>query len=187
MPKEKILSPGKQEELLKILKVRFEKNMDRHKDIDWYAVESKLNANPYKIWSLNEMEITGGEPDVVDFDEKTEEYIFNDCSPESPAGRRSLCYDKAALESRKKYKPKKSAKSMAEEMGIEILTEKQYMTLQELGEFDIKTSSWLETPDDIRGRGGAIYGDRRFGRVFIYHNGAESYYEVRGFRGSLRV
>jgi hypothetical protein len=187
MTKEKILSPEQQEELLKILKVRFEENMDRHKGIDWSAVESKLKANPAKLWSLNEMEITGGEPDVVEHDRKTKEYIFYDCSPESPAGRRNICYDKAALESRKKYKPKNSAERMADEMGIEILSEKQYMTLQELGEFDTKTSSWLETPDDIRGRGGAIYGDRRFGRVFIYHNGAESYYGVRGFRGSLRV
>lgn len=181
------LSPEGQEELLKVLKTRFEKNMHRHKGIDWDRVQSKLEANPGKLWSLDEMERTGGEPDVVGYDKKTGECIFCDCSAESPKGRRSICYDPEALESRKEHKPQDSALGMATEMGIDLLTEEQYRALQELGKFDTKTSSWVETPADIRALGGAIFGDRRFGRVFIYHNGAESYYAARGFRGVLRV
>ena len=174
-------------DLLNILKERFEKNMKRHKGIDWANVYAKLEANSEKLWSLSEMERTGGEPDVVGFDKKTGEYIFYDCSAESPVGRRSLCYDSAALKSRKEHKPKNSAVDMAAEMGIELLTEDEYVNLQKLGEFDAKTSSWLKTPSDIRKLGGAINGDYRFGRVFVGHNGAESYYASRGFRGSLRV
>lgn len=175
------------DELLKALKTRFEKNLKRHKGISWAAVQDKLEAHPDKLASLYEMENTGGEPDVVGYDEKTDEYIFYDCSAESPKGRRSLCYDRAAWNSRKEFKPADSAMDMAEAMGIELLTEEEYRGLQTLGAFDTKTSSWLKTPDAIRKLGGAIFGDRRFDTVFIYHNGAESYYGVRGFRGSLRV
>lgn len=181
------LSPAEKEELLKVLKTRFEKNMHRHKGIEWTKVQEKLEANPEKLWSLDEMESTEGEPDVVGYDEKTGEYIFFDCSAESPKGRRSVCYDHEALESRKAHKPKNSAIAMATQMGIEILNEEQYRALQELGNFDAKTSSWLNTPPEIRKLGGAIFGDWRFGQVFIYHNGAESYYGARGFRGVLRV
>jgi hypothetical protein len=175
------------EELLSALQARFEKNMNRHEDLEWAKVKAKLEANPEKLWSLSEMERTGGEPDVVGHDKKTGEYIFFDCSPESPKGRRSLCYDREALDSRKEAKPKNSAMDLAASMGIELLTEEQYGELQKLGEFDTKTSSWLKTPADMRKLGGAIFGDRRFGRVFLYHNGAESYYAGRAFRGALRV
>lgn len=174
-------------EILEILKTRFEKNMMRHTAIKWLKVQEKLEANPEKIWSLYQMEKTDGEPDVIGFDKKTNEYIFYDCSAESPKGRRSLCYDNEALEARKEHKPKNSAVGMATEMGIELLTEKQYRELQQLGKFDIKTSSWLNTPENIRKLGGAIFGDFRFDTVFIYHNGAQSYYAGRGFRGALRV
>ena len=174
-------------ELLKILQIRFEENTIRHKGLDWAKIKSKLETNPKKLWSLNEMEETEGEPDVVGYDKKTAEYIFYDCSPESPKGRRSLCYDFEALESRKEHKPRNSAIGMAGEMGIELLTEEQYRELQKLGIFDIKTSSWIVTPTDIREKGGAIFCDYRFGHVFVYHNGAESYYAARGFRGSIRV
>ncbi|MBG42398.1 MAG: hypothetical protein CL530_00340 [Aequorivita sp.] len=174
-------------EILEILKTRFEKNMKRHTAIKWLKVQEKLEANPEKIWSLYQMEKTDGEPDVIGFDKKTNEYIFYDCSAESPKGRRSLCYDNEALEARKEHKPKNSAVGMATEMGIELLTEKQYRELQQLGKFDIKTSSWLNTPENIRKLGGAIFGDFRFDTVFIYHNGAQSYYAGRGFRGALRV
>lgn len=187
MSDKKELSPEQQEELLSTLKVRFEKNMNRHKGLDWIKVQTKLEANPEKLWSLDEMEITGGEPDVVGFDKKTGEYIFYDCAAESPKGRRSLCYDREALDARKTHKPENSAKDVAAEMGIELLDEEQYRELQQLGKFDTKTSSWVETPADIRELGGAIFGDWRFGRVFIYHNGADSYYGARGFRGALRV
>jgi hypothetical protein len=175
------------EELLKTLKARFEKNMNRHKSITWDKVQAKLESKPKKLESLSEMESTGGEPDVVGYDKKTGEYIFYDCSPESPAGRRSLCYDRAALNSRKEHKPKNSAVDMAASMGIEILTEEEYRALQELGKFDTKTSSWIVTPADIRKLGGALFCDYRYGTVFVYHNGAESYYAARGFRGSLKV
>lgn len=181
------LSPRKSDELLQLLKSRFEKNRNRHKRIDWKKIEEKLDKNPEKLWSLDEMELTGGEPDVVGYDNKTDEYIFFDCSPESPKGRRSLCYDNEALESRKEYKPNDSAVNMAEYMGVELLTEEQYRELQKLGEFDLKTSSWVKTPADIRKLGGAIFCDRRYNTVFTYHNGAESYYAARGFRGMLRV
>ncbi|MEQ1603330.1 MAG: DUF4256 domain-containing protein [Pyrinomonadaceae bacterium] len=181
------LLPADREELLEELKKRFEKNMNRHEGIAWAKVLVKLEADPAKLWSLSEMERTGGEPDVVGFDEATGEYIFYDCSPESPNGRRSLCYDRAAWESRKEHKPASSAIEVATAMGIKMLTEGEFQDLQKLGSFDLKTSSWLETPADIRRLGGAIFGDCRFGRVFIYHNGAESYYAARGFRGSLRV
>ena len=181
------LSPAQREELLRALKVRFEKNMTRHQRLDWDKLQARLEANPEKLWSLNEMERTGGEPDVVGHDKKTGEYIFFDCSPESPKGRTSVCYDREALESRKEYKPKNSAMDLAAAMGVELLTEEQYQELQKLGEFDTKHSSWLKTPADIRKLGGAIFGDRRFGRVFVYHNGAQSYYSGRGFRGSLKV
>jgi hypothetical protein len=174
-------------ELFKIVKTRFEKNMNRHKGLEWAKVQARLETQPEKLWSLNEMETTGGEPDVVDFDKQTGEYIFYDCSPESPKERRSLCYDRAALESRKEHKPKNSAIDMATEMGIELLTEEQYRALQTLGKFDSKTSSWVKTPADIRELGGAIFCDFRFGKVFTYHNGAESYYGARAFRGILRV
>jgi len=184
---EKVLSPEQREDLLKIIKARFEKNMGRHKDIEWLDVQTRLEANPEKLWSLYEMEKTGGEPDVIDRDEKTGEYFFCDCSAESPKGRRSVCYDGEALESRKEHKPENSALGMAEAMGIEILTEEQYRKLQKLGEFDTKTSSWVKTPDNIRKLGGAIFCDRRYDTVFVYHNGAESYYASRGFRGMLRV
>ena len=175
------------EEFLKTLKERFTKNMNRHKGIEWSKVEAKLNAHAEKLWTLNEMEKTGGEPDVVEFDKKSDEYVFFDCSAESPKDRRNFCYDQEALDSRKTFKPKNSAVNMAKSMGIELLTEEEYRKLQELGEFDTKTSSWLKTPTEIRKLGGAIFGDRRFDTVFVYHNGAESYYSVRGFRGSLRV
>ena len=183
----KELPPERREALLSVFKSRFEKNMIRHKGLDWGKVRAKLETAPEKLWSLNEMEETGGEPDVVGYDKQTDEYIFNDCSAESPKGRRSICYDREALESRKAYKPENNAVEMAEEMGVELLTEDQYQALQQLGNFDTKTSSWLKAPAEVRKLGGAIFGDRRFGRVFIYHNGAESYYGGRGFRGSLRV
>ncbi|WP_445735461.1 DUF4256 domain-containing protein [Mariniflexile sp.] len=178
--------------LLHVLKVRFEKNMNRHKDIEWTKVLAKLDDSPEKLWSLNEMERTGGEPDVVvpiaiGNDKKTDDFIFYDCSAESPKGRRSVCYDREALESRKEYKPETSAVDMADDMGIDILTEEQYRELQTLGDFDMKTSSWLKTPDAIRNLGGAIFADFRYGHVFVYHNGAPSYYAARGFRGYLRV
>jgi hypothetical protein len=181
------LSPKQREELLKALKDRFEKSMDRHKGLDWAKVLARLEANADKLWSLQEMERTGGEPDVVGQDKKTGEYIFFDCSAESPKGRTSLCYDRDALESRKEHKPKSSVTDMASAMGIGLLTEEEYGELQKLGEFDTKSSSWVKTPADMRKLGGALFGDRRFGRVFFYHNGAESYYSGRGFRGSLRV
>ena len=183
----KELSSKQSEELLEILKTRFEHNMNRHQNIEWSKVQQKLIANVQKIWSLNEMENTGGEPDVVAYDAKTNEYIFYDCSPESPKERRSLCYDREGLESRKEHKPKNSAIDMAIDMGIEILTEEQYRTLQQLGKFDTKTSNWIKTPDVIRKLGGALFTDFRYNSVFVYHNGASSYYAVRGFRGSLRV
>ena len=188
----KALSSEQREELLLALEVRFEKNMKRHKDLDWAKVHAKLSANPAsyrdeKLWSLNEMENSGGEPDVVGYDKKTGEYIFYDCSAESPKGRRSLCYDREALDSRKENKPKDSAMDMAAAMAIELLTEEQYRELQALGEFDTKTSSWVKTPAAIRELGGAIFCDRRYDHVFTYHNGAESYYAARAFRGSLRV
>jgi hypothetical protein len=174
-------------ELLSILQARFEKNKNRHKGIEWNKVQAKLEASPAKLWSLNEMEMTGGEPDVVGIDKKTNEYIFYDCSPETPKGRRSICYDPEALESRKEHKPAHSAIGMADEMGIDILTEEQYRGLQQLGAFDLKTSSWVLTPPPIRKLGGALFCDRRYDTVFLYHNGAESYYGARGFRGLLRV
>ena len=183
----KKLSPPQQDELLKTLKTRFEKNMNRHKGIEWAKVQAKLEAKPEKLWSLLEMERTGGEPDVVEHDKKTGEYTFYDCSPESPDGRRSFCYDRAALDARKEHKPKNSAMEMASAIGIEILTEEEYRALQKLGKFDTKTSSWVRTPAEIRKLGGAIFCDRRYDHVFVYHNGAESYYAARGFRGSLRV
>ena len=183
----KKLSSEQREDLLKTLKARFEKNMNRHKGLEWVKVHAKLQANTEKLCSLNEMEITGGEPDVVGYDKKTGEYIFYDCSAESPKERRSLCYDHEALEKRKEHKPEDSAINMAADMGIEILTEEQYQQLQQLGKFDSKTSSWLKTPTEVRKLGGAISGEFRFGRVFIYANGAESYFAARGFRGSLRV
>jgi hypothetical protein len=183
----KELSPKQREELLKTLKDRFEKNMNRHKGLEWTKVQAKLEANAEKLWSLNEMERTGGEPDIVGYDKKTGEYIFNDCSAESPSDRRSLCYDREALESRKEFKPKDTAMDMAATMGIELLTEEQYRELQKLGNIDTKTSSWVKTPSEIRKLGGALFCDRRYDTVFVYHNGAESYYAARGFRGSLRV
>jgi hypothetical protein len=181
------LSTQQQEELLSTLKTRFDKNMNRHNEVEWSKVKEKLEANTEKLWSLNEMERTGGEPDLVGYDKNTDEYIFYDCSAESPKGRRNVCYDREALESRKEHKPENNAVDMAAEMGIEILTEEQYRELQELGNFDTKTSSWVKTPANIRKLGGAIFCDRRYDTVFVYHNGAESYYNVRGFRGSLRV
>lgn len=183
----KELSSEQCDELLDTLKKRFEKNKNRHKGVEWDKVQTKLEANPGKLWSLNEMELTGGEPDVVSYDKKTGEYLFYDCSTESPKGRRSFCYDRKALDSRKEYKPANSAIDMAEAMGIELLTEEQYRELQQLGEFDTKTSSWIVTPANIRKLGGAIFCDRRYDTVFVYHNGAESYYAARGFRGALRV
>jgi hypothetical protein len=183
----KQLSAKQREELFSILKARFEKNMHRHKGIEWAKVQSKLESDHEKLWSLNTMEETGGEPDVVGFDKKSGEYIFCDCSAESPAGRRSVCYDHEALEKRKEHKPKNSAMKMAADMGIEILTEEQYRELQELGKFDTKTSSWIRTPANIRKLGGALFCDYRYGHVFVYHNGAESYYAARGFRGCLMV
>ncbi len=183
----KKLSPEQREELLSVSETRFEKNMKRHKGLEWAKVQAKLEANAEKLWSLNEMERTGGEPDVVGHDKKTGEYIFYDCSAESPKGRRSICYDRKAQESRKEHKPENNAIDMAAAMGIELLAEEQYRELQKLGNFDAKTSSWVKTPSDIRKLGGAIFCDFRFGNVFVYHNGADSYYAARGFRGSLRV
>ena len=183
----KELSPDQLKELLSTLKARFEKNMYLHKGLEWFNVQAKLEANNEKLWSLYEMERTGGEPDVVIHDKNTGEYIFTDCSVESPKGRRSICYDRDALESRKEHRPENNAIDMAVDMGIELLTEEQYRELQKLGNFDTKTSSWVKTPANIRKLGGAIFCDRRYDTVFVYHNGAESYYGVRGFRGSLRV
>ncbi|SRX73653.1 DUF4256 domain-containing protein [Aequorivita antarctica] len=186
-PSKKDLTLKQSEELIAILKARFGKHTDRHPSISWSKVQLKLEANPEKLWSLHQMEETGGEPDVVGFDKKTNEYIFYDCSEESPKGRRSFCYDPEALEARKEHKPKHSAIGMASEMGIELLTEDQYRELQQLGNFESKTSSWLKTPDTIRKLGGAIFGDFRFNTVFVYHNGVQSYYGGRGFRGALKV
>jgi hypothetical protein len=183
----KELSPAQREELLKVLKARFEKNMNRHEGLEWAKVQARLEANTTILWSLNEMERTGGEPDVVDHDKKTGECIFFDCSAETPKGRSSVCYDREGLESRKEHRPKSTAMDMAAAMGIELLTEEQYLELQKLGDFDTKTSSWVKTPADIRKLGGALYCDRRYGRVFVGHNGAQSYYAARAFRGSLRV
>ena len=180
-------SPQQREKLLKTLKTRFQKNMIRHKNLEWDNIQSRLESREAKLWSLNEMERTGGEPDVVGRDNETDEYIFCDCSPESPEGRRSICYDRKALESRKKHPPENNSIDMSAEMGIELLTEEQYRELQKLGPFDQKTSSWLRTPSNIRKLGGAIFGDFRYGNVFVYHNGADSYYAARGFRGFLRV
>ena len=185
--KKKDLSPERRKELLKALQARFEKNMNRHRGLEWAEVQAKLEANPDKLWSLDEMERTGGEPDVVGHDKKMGEYVFYDCCAESPKGRRSACYDREALESRKEHKPKDNAIDMAIAMGIELLTEEQYRELQTLGEFDTKTSSWVKTPSDVRKLGGALFCDRRYDTVFVYHNGAESYYAARAFRGSLRV
>lgn len=184
---QKSLPQDEQGKLLRLLQERFEENMHRHEGIKWGDVEERLIAQPDKLWSLNEMEKTGGEPDVVGYDEERDEFMFCDCSEESPKGRRSVCYDREALEKRKKHKPETSAMDMAEEMGIEILTEEQYRALQKLDEFDLKTSSWIKTPEDIRARGGALFCDRRYGHVFVYHNGADSYYASRGFRGMLRI
>jgi hypothetical protein len=183
----KELSPEQSEELLRTLKARFERNMNRHKGIEWAKVQVKLEANTEKLWSLNEMERTGGEPDVVSHDKKTGEYTFCDCSAESPKGRRNVCYDREAMESRKEHKPANNAIDMAAAMGIELLTEEEYRELQKRGNFDTKTSSWVKTPSEIRKLGGAIFCDRRYDTVFVYHNGAESYYTARGFRGALRV
>ena len=187
MKSNKVLSTEQQSEILNILQERFHKNMQRHVGLDWAKIQSKLEANPAKLWSLDQMESTDGEPDVIGLDKETNEYIFVDCAPESPKARRSFCYDNEALASRKENKPKNSAVGLATEMGVEILTEQQYHDLQKLGKFDTKTSSWLKAPSEIRKLGGAIFGDFRFGRVFIYHNGAESYYGSRGFRGLLKV
>jgi len=181
------LSLEQREELLRTLEARFEKNMNRHKGLEWAKIQARLEANTEKLWSLNEMEITGGEQDVVGHDNKTDEYIFYDCSVESPKGRRSVCYDREALESRKKHKPENNAIDMATAMGIELLTEEQYRELQKLENFDMKTSSWVQTPENIRNLGGAIFCDYRYDTVFVYHNGADSYYAARGFRGSLKV
>jgi hypothetical protein len=181
------LSKEQQEELLKELKSRFDKNMSRHKGIEWAKVQAKLEANAEKLWSLNEMEISEGEPDVIGYDKKTGEYIFCDCSPETPKGRRNTCYDREAQVSRKEHRPENNAVSMAADMGIEMLTEEEYRALQQLGNFDLKTSSWVKTPADIRKHGGAIFCDRRYGHVFMYHNGASSYYSARAFRGLLKV
>jgi hypothetical protein len=183
----KELSTEQLEELLSALKARFEKNMNRHAGVEWNKVQEKLHASPAKLWSLNEMEITGGEPDAVGHDKNTGEYIFYDCSAESPKGRRSFCYDREALAARKEFKPTNSVINVAAAMGVELLTEEQYRELQQLGKFDLKTSSWIKTPPDIRKLGGAIFCDRRYDTVFVYHNGADSYYAARGFRGSLRV
>jgi len=183
----KELSPKQREELLATLKARFEKNRKRHPGIEWTKVQAKLEGNPEKLWSLNEMEKTGGEPDVVSQDKKTGSYMFFDCAAETPKGRVSVCYDREGLESRKEHKPENTAADMAAEMGIELLTEEQYSELQKLGEFDTKTSSWIKTPDEIRELDGALYGERRYGRVFVGHNGAQSYYRVRGFRGWIAV
>jgi len=183
----KKITPAQREELLSTLKARFEKNMNRHKGLEWAKVETRLKANGERLWSLNEMERTGGEPDVVGYDRKTSEYSFYDCAAESPKGRRSICYDRAALDARKENKPANSAIDMATDMGIELLTDEEYRELQKLGEFDSKTSSWIQTPSDIRRLGGALFCDRRYNTVFLYHNGADSYYAARGFRGALRV
>jgi uncharacterized protein DUF4256 len=183
----KKLTPEQREELLKTLKTRFEKNMNRHKGLEWAKVQAKLEANAEKLWSLSEMERTGGEPDVVGYDKKTGQFVFYDCAAESPKGRRSICYDREALDARKEHKPANSAMDVAAAIGIELLTEEQYRELQKLGEFDTKTSSWVRTPANIRKLGGALYCDRRYDTVFVYHNGADSYYAVRGFRGSLSV
>jgi len=183
----KELSPKQRDELLVALKARFEKNMNRHKGLEWARVQARLEAHPEKLWPLNEMERTGGEPDVVGQDKKTGEYVFYDCSAQSPKGRTSLCYDRAALDARKEFKPKNNAVDLAAAMGVELLTEEEYFALQKLGEFDTKSSSWIKTPPDIRKLGGALYCDRRYGRVFVGHNGAESYYSGRGFRGWIRV
>ena len=187
MGNQKELSAKQRAELLSTLKARFEKNMSRHKGLEWTKVQTKLEANPEKVRSLNEMEKTGGEPDVVGYEKKTGEYVFYDCAAESPKGRRSVCYDREALEAREENKPKDSAINMTAAMGIELLTEEQYRELQKLGEFDTKTSSWVKTPSEIRRLGGAIFCDRRYDHVFVYHNGADSYYAARGFRGSLRI
>lgn len=184
---EKELSPEQLKELFSVLKVRFEKNRNRHKGLEWVEVQARLEANTEKLWSLHEMERTGGEPDVVAHDKNTDEYVFYDCSAESPKGRRSLCYDREAWDARKENKPAGDAVGMAADMGIELLTEEQYRALQQLGEFDLKTSSWLKTPAAIRNLGGAIFGDRRYDHIFVYHNGVQSYYAARAFRGSLRV
>ena len=185
--KKRDLSPDQRNKLLSTLKSRFEKNMDRHQGLDWSKVEAKLRAHAEKLWTLNEMEQTGGEPDVVGFDKKSGEFIFYDCAPETPKGRRSLCYDRAALNARKEHKPADSATDVAATMGVEVMSEEDYREVQSLGQFDQKTSRWLKTPADIRKRGGAIFGDFRYGRVFIYHNGAESYYAARAFRAALKV
>jgi hypothetical protein len=187
MPKAKSINAKQRDELLSTLKARFEKHMNRHPGLAWAKVQTRLEANPEKLWSLSEMERTGGEPDVVGVNKQTGEYVFYDCSAESPKGRRSVCYDRKALESRKEHKPKDSAVEMAAAMGIELLTEEQYRELQQLGNFDLKTSSWVKTPAEIRALGGALFCDRRYDTVFVYHNGAESYYAARGFRGSLSV
>jgi hypothetical protein len=183
----KELSPAQRQELLSVLNARFARHMNRHEGLDWAEVNARLDASAGKLWSLAEMERTGGEPDVVGHDQKTGEYLFIDCSAESPKGRTSVCYDREALDSRKEHKPKTSAVEMASAMGIELLTEEQYRELQKLGEFDLKSSSWVATPAEVRKLGGALFGDRRFGRVFVYHNGAQSYYAGRGFRGWLKV
>ena len=182
-----VLPVEQREQLFKVLKARFEKNMNRHEGLEWAKVEAKLDVNAEKLWSLNEMEVTGGEPDVVGYDKEKDEYTVYDCSKESPKGRRSLCYDLEALESRKKHKPENNVIDVATAMGIELLTEEQYRDLQQIGDFDMKSSSWVQTPSDIRELGGALFCDYRFGHVFVYHNGADSYYAARGFRGSLRV
>jgi len=187
MENKKELSSEQREELISALKTRFEKNMNRHKGLEWAKIQARLETNIEKLWSLNEMERTGGEPDIVGFDINTGEYIFYDCSAESPKGRRNVCYDREGLESRKEHKPENTANDMAAAMGIELLSEEQYRELQKLGNFDTKTSSWVKTPAEIRKLGGALFCDRRYDHVFVYHNGAESYYAVRGFRGSLRV
>lgn len=187
MGNKKKLSPEQHKELLSTLKGRFDKNMNRHKALEWANIQAKLEANPEKLWPLHEMERTGGEPDVVGYDKKTDKYIFYDCSAESPKGRRSICYDRQALESRKEHKPQNNAVDMAADMGIELLTEEQYRELQKLGSFDLKTSSWVKTPSEIRKLGGGLFCDCRYNTVFVYHNGAESYYAARAFRGSLRV
>ena len=187
MQRTKNMNAKQREELLRAMKVRFETNMNRHEGLEWAEVQAKLEAKPEELWSLNEMERTGGEPDVVGYDKKTEEFIFYDCSAESPVGRRNVCYDREGLEARKTAKPENNVIDMAAAMGIELLTEAQYRELQKFGNFDTKTSSWVKTPSDIRKLGGALFADRRYGHVFVYHNSAPSYYAVRGFRGSLRI